>query len=58
MKSNVLVAGLIITTLILSYAGWAASRWVNYALSYESQVVGTVCEMVKPEYLKTPEECN
>lgn len=39
---------------ILSYGGWILFRYWNYSWGYESMVRNTVCEMVKPEYLKEP----
>lgn len=37
---------------------WKVARWWNYTWGYETQVQETVCEMVKPEYLKDPSDCD
>jgi hypothetical protein len=42
--------------MAVSVGGWFLYRTWNYKLGYESMVEGTVCKMVKPEYLKAP--CN
>lgn len=44
----------IVIVIALSYGAWLIARWWNYSISYEDQVRVTVCEMVKPEYLKQP----
>lgn len=33
-------------------------RWKNYKFGYESQVRESVCNMVKPEALINPSDCN
>lgn len=38
------------------YGMWNLTRYLNYTISYKDMVKGTVCEMVKPEYLK--KQCN
>lgn len=47
---------IIICALIIGviYGMYLAGRWLQYNFGYESQVRSTVCEMVKPEYLKEP----
>lgn len=40
------------------YGGFLVKRWFNYEFGYASQVQGSICEMVKPEYLKNPSECD
>jgi len=49
MKQTIL---LIIAVLVIGYSTWQIKRWVNYSWGYQSQVRSTVCEMVKPEYIK------
>jgi hypothetical protein len=52
--------GIICVVLLLVVIAWGSyhfQRWWNYTWSYESQVTDTICEMVKPEYLKHPEKC-
>ena len=56
-KLYVVIAVLVIIGLI-SWGGWHLKRWWNYTWGYESQVTETVCEMVKPEYLKNPSRCD
>lgn len=48
---------IVVAVLLFSYGGYVFTRWVNWQLSYESNVRTMVCEMVKPEYLN-PEACN
>lgn len=43
--------------LAFGYGMWQLKRTINYSWSYESQVRDTVCEIVKPEYVK-PGECD
>lgn len=43
-----------VLSLVIFYGMWHLDRHVNYSLSYEAQVKETVCEMVKPEHLKSP----
>jgi hypothetical protein len=38
----------------ISYTSWHLYRTWNYSMGYESMVEKTVCDMVKPEYLKKP----
>jgi len=54
-----IVKGILSRIVVCSifYGMWQIKRWWNYAFGYESQVQGSICEMVKPEYLKTPEKC-
>ena len=52
-----LTGGLVIIVIVIVgfiYGAWSTKRWANYKFSYENQVRSTVCEMVKPEYLKKP----
>lgn len=44
----------IIVVLVVVYGMWTIGRVINYSLSYEDMVQETICEMVKPEHLKTP----
>ena len=54
------IQGFVIGVIIvaISYGGWQLKRWWNYNWGYESQVTQTVCDMVKPEYLKQPNNCK
>ena len=50
---------LIVAVVILIGVGiYQFKRSWNYSWGYESKVQGTVCEMVKPELLKDPEQCQ
>lgn len=54
------IAGIVIFFLIIggiSYGYFQWKRTWNYSWGYESRVKETVCEMVKPEYLRNPEDC-
>lgn len=51
----VILAGLSI--IAITYYGWQFKRWVNYSWSYESQVTKSICDMVKPQYLKDSKRC-
>lgn len=53
------LVGGVITLIIFSfiYGIYQWNRSWNYKFGYESRVKETVCEMVKPEYLKSPDEC-
>jgi len=44
--------------LLVVVLPWQVRRWWHYTWSYESKVHGTVCEMVKPEALKDPTQCE
>lgn len=48
----------VIGVAVLLYGAWKLNRWWNYSWGYESQVTATICEMVKPEYLVDPSECD
>lgn len=50
------IISVLLTTFVLgsSYAAWHLYRAWNYTWGYESMVKETVCDMVKPEYLKKP----
>ena len=50
--------GAIIIVTGLAYGGFKIQRWFHWTFSYEDDVKTTVCEMVKPEYLKNPEVCK
>jgi len=39
---------------LLAYGGWILQKKLSYSFSYENMVKETVCEMIKPEYLKQP----
>lgn len=57
MRYLLSILGIFLLICLVSYAGYQFNRWWNYSWSYESKVQETVCEMVKPEYLKNPEQC-
>lgn len=38
----------------LAVCGWILQKKLSYSFSYENMVKETICEMVKPEYLKQP----
>ncbi len=54
LKYIALVSFAVVATLGFMYGMWNLSRYMNYSMSYEDMVRKTVCEMVKPEYLKQP----
>ena len=37
---------------VVAFGAWHLYRWVNWNLAYGDDVKATVCEMVKPKYLK------
>lgn len=49
---------LAIVLVPLAYGGWHLKRWFNYEFGYGADVQQTVCQMVKPEYLKNPKDCE
>ncbi len=51
-----IIAGVILFVVVI-YTSWSIQRWFNYSMGYENNVRSTVCEMVKPEYLKNPGDC-
>ena len=55
-KNAIVITGVFAVVMLLgsSYAIWHLYRAWNYAWGYESMVEKTVCDMVKPEYLKRP----
>lgn len=48
----------IILVIAIGYGSWVFKRWANYSWSYEDQVKASICDMVKPEYLKNPQHCK
>lgn len=53
--------GFISVVLVLVLIVWGiyqVKRSWNYSWAYKSRVEQTVCEMVKPEYLKNPGDCK
>lgn len=42
---------LVITALLFAYGSYVFTRWVNWELSYSSDVQMMICESVKPEFL-------
>lgn len=44
----------VVVLLGVIYGGVKLGAMVSYTLSYESRVKQTVCDMVKPEYLRDP----
>jgi hypothetical protein len=60
MKNIGYIVGYIVVFIVIvsvSYGIYALQRNVNYTMSYESMVQETVCDMVRPEALKNPENC-
>lgn len=55
-----LLLGILVICIIIGIAIgiYQAKRWWNYYWGYASQVETSICEMVKPEYLKNPEKCK
>ena len=51
MKASAAIAALVVVG-IFSFSAWTLARKWNYSFGYESLVRGTVCEMVKPEYIQ------
>ena len=60
MAKLILYGVLILVLLIgIPYGIYKFKRWWNYSVGgYSTAVEGTVCEMVRPEYLKNPERCD
>ena len=56
--STLIIVVVVVCVIGLGYGMWQLKRWFNYSWGYESQVTSTVCEMVKPEYLKNPSRCK
>ena len=56
MITYYIMGAIIIGSLV--YGGFKIKRWFNYEFGYASQVRESVCDMVKPEYLKRPEDCK
>jgi hypothetical protein len=44
----------LILVVALAYGGWIVTKWVNYSFAYKSNVMATICDMVKPESLIEP----
>lgn len=42
----------------LAYGGFHLQRWFHWEFAYGDNVKQTVCDMVKPEHLKNPEDCK
>lgn len=57
MKIAPFIIGFIIVCLV-SYGAWKLQRWWHWNWGYEANVVETVCDMVKPEYLTDPSKCK
>lgn len=56
------IIGLIFLAVALGYGGFVVKRWFNWEFAYKDNVIAasteTVCKMVKPEYLKDPNQCK
>ena len=61
LKEMLKQLSLVIVFLIFAggilYVGWQIKRYFNYNFGYEAQVKEQICEMVKHEHLKNPEDC-
>jgi hypothetical protein len=59
MKDDVVsrIVGTILLILIV-VGGYYVSRLWNSFWYYDSATENIVCEMVKPEYLKNPDDCK
>jgi hypothetical protein len=53
MKILAIITALILV-VALAYGGWTVTKWINYSFAYKSNVIATVCEIVKPESLSEP----
>lgn len=53
---SVLIAIVFVGCLVIG--GYYLKRWWNVFWYYGDEMKETVCEMVKPEYLKNPDECK
>jgi uncharacterized membrane protein len=53
-KHWLLAIGICAMLLCAAYGVYKIGRWLQYTFGYESQVKASICEMVKPEYLKQP----
>lgn len=57
------ICGIIAIIIVLCVIGgiiygiFLLSRWFNYEFNYESQVIQSLCEIIKPESLKDPSIC-
>ena len=40
------------------YGLFLLKRWFNYEFNYESQVIASMCEHLKPEFFNNPELCR
>ena len=48
---------LVVSVILFSYGSYVFARWINWELSYESNVRTMICESVKPEFLN-PNACG
>lgn len=48
----------VVVFAVIAWGAWKFQRSWNYSWAYENFVRGTICEMVKPEYLKNPQQCK
>lgn len=56
---KIVIGVLVLIVLIpILYGGWHLKRWFNWSFGYSNDTKTIVCEMVKPEYLKNPEDCK
>lgn len=57
------ICGIIAVIIVLCVIGgiiygiFLLKRWFNYEFNYESQVIQSLCEIIKPESLKDPSIC-
>jgi len=50
-REIVLGASVLVIVGLIIYGLYNLNRWVNWELGYESEVVETICAMIKPEYI-------
>ena len=50
--------GGIILLIAVVYGLFLLKRWFNYEMSYESQVLQSLCEHIKPQSLIDPSICQ
>ncbi len=44
--------------MLISIGGWFGTRWINWHYGYSDLTKSTICEMVKPEALVDPSDCE
>lgn len=58
LASMGIAASVIILVGALIFGGFWVKRWFNYEFGYQAAVKTEICNMVKPEYLINPKDCE